>query len=85
MAKPVALLGSSDAVAKIRALADRSKRINKEGLTWAEWCAAAGIESRIASFSETSEGQLAAFHAAWQAGEDPTEWRAARQGKGARK
>jgi hypothetical protein len=51
--------------------------MNREGLTWPEWTRAAGIELRPCSFSETSEGQLAAFRQAWLDGEDPTEWRAA--------
>ena len=42
---------------------------NKEGLTWAEWSAAAGLPP-------TAE---AAF--AWRAGEDPTEWRASKESK----
>jgi hypothetical protein len=47
-------------------------RHNREGLTFIEWIHAAG---KLAT-----DRRIMAFYAAWQAGEDPTEWRAA-QGK----
>jgi hypothetical protein len=60
----------------IESRGDRDDRdvpgVNREGLTLAEWRAAAG----------ESAGAIAAAHgtstrAAWERGEDPTEWRAA--------
>jgi hypothetical protein len=43
-----------------------ASKTNREGLTWSEWCAAAGVDL---TFAGTTEGQLAAFRAAWEAGE----------------
>jgi hypothetical protein len=59
----------------------RLKR-NREGLTWAEWIRAAGMESRLASFSETNERQLRALRQAWEDGEDPSEYRALNRSDG---
>lgn len=43
------------------------KGVNPEGLSWAEWSAAARSETMLAS-------------RAWRAGEDPTEWAASAPG-----
>lgn len=48
--------------------------MNPNGLTWAKWIAAAGVDL---SFSGTTEDQLAAYRNAWLAGEDPSDYRAA--------
>ena len=43
-----------------------SEATNKEGLTWPEWSAAAGLE----------DGQWSKiYHNAWLYGEDPADWR----------
>ncbi len=44
--------------------------MNREGLTWREWCRAAGVDA-----SRASVWSSFAFDA-WLAGDDPTEWRA---------
>ncbi len=54
----------------------RVKR-NREGLTWSEWTRAVGVtESEMATFAPPmTEGRLRALRTAWEAGEDPSEWR----------
>lgn len=48
-----------------------ARKTNHEGLTLAEWLAAAGEP-------EVSDETAAALVEAWENGEDPTDWRAAR-------
>jgi hypothetical protein len=52
------------------------QRLNREGLTFAEWLAAAGVRGDYLVAVDLA----LALHDAWRAGEDPTDWRAA-QGK----
>jgi hypothetical protein len=57
--------------------------LNREGMTWNEWAAAAALPMHRVYDREFSigEGWPPRFYRkqrkAWRAGEDPTEWRAA--------
>ncbi len=46
---------------------------NREGLTWSEWFRATYCHTRV---ERMDRSELRKLHAAWKAGEDPSEWRA---------